>query len=297
MSDLLALVEHGPLDHGGLAALQLGTAVEQGADPAPLGQVLLAKVPSVLRAAGRLVQAVEEELGSVPPMPRGPGGLWVGDLFAPKAWLDARREHDADSVVAFEGLPHWCLPTIACLTRSRSLLERAVADPSLAAALGPLTPVQPHAAFLGHLCALLLDAEVIVHHRSTGRRFRVGLDGVALNFELHSLLHHVLASELGLPSLDPAVLACLDGTGPQQIDTVSVGTWSLYAEGALSYEKEVPRAHWVWNEGRPTDIPVNDAGERVLVLAEAAFDRTWNTCRTFEALTPRVWLKGELPRG
>jgi hypothetical protein len=277
----------------GLAALQAGAAVEQGVDPLPLGEVLLERLPRVLAAAARLVTSVEDELGAMPPMPRGAGGLWVGDLFAPASWLAARREHDADSVDAFEGVSHWCLPAIACFTRNRGLLRRVTQHNALGEAVVPLANIHPHAAFLSRLCQLLLDDEILVIDRPTGRRFRIGIDGVAVNFELHTGLQIVLADTLGLPPVDTDIAACLAGQGPQQIEAVSSGMWSLYCATALDFESDIPRAHWVWNEGLPIDIPIVD-GQRTLILDEAAFARTWQTARTFAALSPRVWLIEEL---
>ena len=293
MTAVLSKIASDPIGPAGLAALQAGVAVEQGVDPLPLGEVLLQRLPEVLGAAARLVNAVEEELGSMPPMPRGAGGLWIGDLFAPASWLAARREHDADSVDAFEALPHWCLPAIACFTRNRELLHRIAHNDAIALPVGPLATLHPHAAFLDRLCHLLLDEELLVIDRPSGRRFRIGIDGVALNFELHTGLQLALGPALGLPPLDPQIGVCLAGKGPQQIDVVSTGMWSLHSAGALDFEADIPRAHWVWNEGQPMDIPVVD-GKRILVLDEAAFTRTWQTSRTYAALAARVWLIEEL---
>ena len=53
---------------------------------------------------------------------------------------------------------------------------------------------------------------------------------------------------------------------------------------------------WIWNEGKPADIPLLD-GRRVVVLDPPPYLRTWNIGRSFPMMRPEMRLERVLPAG
>jgi hypothetical protein len=62
----------------------------------------------------------------------------------------------------------------------------------------------------------------------------------------------------------------------------------MAAERGLAYGK------WIWNEGRPADIPQLD-GVRVVVLEPEPYPRSWNTGRQYPLMSPLLRLDGPVP--
>src|SRR5262249_17782832 len=106
-----------------------------------------------------------------------------------------------------------------------------------------------------------------------------------------------LAGALGHVPPPAEVVRCIAGEGPGSCKTLSGGTWNLYtwraAARPLDQLDSTPLGDWVWNEGRPADIPPLD-GTRVILAGESTIERTWNTQRTFAALGATVRLEREL---
>ncbi|HEY3562709.1 MAG TPA: hypothetical protein VGL05_34820 [Kribbella sp.] len=136
------------------------------------------------------------------------------------------------------------------------------------------------------LLRVLDDETLIVVHRESGQVFRATMTGVADNFQLHTLL---AANLLGsrrrlflrrgtghLPGEAPtaAMVAAADGSGDMMPPGGVVGQFNLVdAHGA-----------WIWNEGRPGEIPVVQ-GKRIVVLDPAPYQRSWNTGRVYPLIT------------
>jgi hypothetical protein len=72
--------------------------------------------------------------------------------------------------------------------------------------------------------------------------------------------------------------------GDPQPDQPMLGVWNpVAADGS-----------WIWNEGRPHDIPHQD-GVRVVVLDAAAYQRSWNAGRAYPLMPPTLRVDGPLP--
>lgn len=290
---LEVLIRDAPLATSGSVAMVAGALVEQGAPAAPIGDALLARLPDVLASAAAFAAAVEalDQAGA-----DGEEGLWVGDRFAPAAWVHARFEAAPDQVHAWLQLRHFCLPAIAAATHDREVLARFVAmDEPIG--LGRLRQLDPHARFLWVLHGLLLDAPLRVVELESRRVFDLRIDTVATNFELHTLVHDALASALDEDPPDAGIVACLQGRGPRHLVQKSSSRWALYGPGAmpaLVAGRKAEMADWVWNESIPAEIPVHD-GIRTLIAGHQSYARQWETGRTFGALGGAVSLARELP--
>ena len=261
-------------------AMTGGALVENGAPAEALAKALLERIPEVLSKAHDFAMAVDALDQS------GPGdlavGTWVGDRFAPDAWVQDRYQSHRDEVVAWHELRRFCLPLIAATTHDRVALNRLTLRPP-GAPLDFLRHVEPHARFLYILSRILLDAPLRFLDTESGRVFDLRVDAVPTNFELHTLLIGALSEPLRLPEPDPEVLVCVRGSGPRQHLTPSRGAWALYTANAfpaLIAGMKVSMDDWVWNESIPSEIPEVD-GVRVLVAGVPNFDREWETGRTF----------------
>ena len=83
----------------------------------------------------------------------------------------------------------------------------------------------------------------------------------------------------------------------------SAAQWALAATTLLQIGRIQGRfnlvdgyGQWIWNEGKPADIPLLD-GRRVVVLDPPPYLRTWNIGRSFPMMRPDMRLERVLPAG
>jgi len=289
-------------DGAAFAAISGGSLVERGADPAPLAEVLLARLPGVLAAARRFADGCLAQLGddiladgSVD-RGGGEGGFDVDDRRIPLALFRAQLGGDRGGGAALAYLRQWTLPAVAALTRCRPLLERATTDGPLAAAAAALH--RSDAGWLHVLLGVELDARWRVLLPLDGRGFEVVVDGVVSNFDLHALIAAALGGR-GVATADnpPALVAYLRSGGAEPPRSYVAGSWNLYGPGAAGFDLRdpagVPQEHWVWGEGGPRDVP-RVGGVATILLGPAAYERTWSAGRTFAALAQDVRVVREL---
>ncbi|HEX5058075.1 MAG TPA: hypothetical protein VFV99_01890, partial [Kofleriaceae bacterium] len=178
------------------AAISAGTLVEYGAPAEPLANVLLDKLPAVLAAARRYADAC---LADLPPL----GDNEEDDPASALVVIDGRgitldvfRSHlDADraGAGALHGLNQWALAAIASLTRSRAALVRACANDELRRLARAMA--DSDAMWLDTLFGVELDARWLVLCPLVERGFRISVDGIASNFELHTLVADTLIAQ------------------------------------------------------------------------------------------------------
>jgi hypothetical protein len=117
------------------------------------------------------------------------------------------------------------------------------------------------------------------------------MSGIADNFQLNVLLMDAfprgLLSRRRVP--EHAVRVARGEGAGKPGETVS-GVWNLYAWTALGRDARLPdpgnfgmREHWIWNEGKPADIPVFE-GHRVVLLGPPSYHRGWGLSRPFDRL-------------
>ncbi len=304
--EMAAHIRTAGLQEAGPVALAAGVLVEHGGPVEPLSEAILFRLPAVLSASARFVAAAraafpddaegddEESDDAEHEDDRPEGAIMVGPTAVDRAWVDGLAQRDGEAAVAYTSLDQWCQPLTAMATRWRPLLQRLAADQRLRDALRPLSDATPGAQWLWGLALVPLEETFVFVDAPSQRAFEVLVDGVASNFELHSLLDAALAGPLGHPPPHADVLDCLSGRGPQSVERQSEGRWNLCTwRAAVFGTTPVPHAHWVWNEGRPADIPRFE-GRRLVLATPPAYPRSWTTSRTYEALVPRVQLLREL---
>jgi hypothetical protein len=105
----------------------------------------------------------------------------------------------------------------------------------------------------------------------------VRIGGIGDNFQLHTLLAHVLVGGGHVPGTGPSAESVRLATDPEP----APGRTQTIASGA--FELLAPDGERIWNEGLPDDIPVVE-GRRLLVLDDPAYRRSWNADRFFPHL-------------
>ena len=173
----------------------------------------------------------------------------------------------------------WAQPVLLLAQRA----DVRAALPDLARLLGAVESTRDDfdiAHLLHELLFVLDDAPLLVLHRETGRGYRMTIGGIGDNFQLHTLLAARLVGDPDdgwLPGTPPAPLmvAAADGSGPIEPRGGLKGVFNLVD----------PYGDWIWNEGRPADIPLFD-GARVVILDPPAYERRWQAGRAFPLMRP-----------
>lgn len=175
----------------------------------------------------------------------------------------------------------WVQPVLFLAQRKdvRAILPRRA---ELLAAVEASAEDLSTAHWLRGLLLVLDDEPLIVLHRATSQGWRCTISGIGDNFQLHTLLAGQFAAAVGAKPPTPAELAAA-GTGELQPKAGITGTFNLVdAFGA-----------WIWNEGRPADIPRCD-GIRVVVLDPPAYARSWNAGRAYPLMVPSLTVDARL---
>ncbi|MCX4460882.1 hypothetical protein OG585_49090 (plasmid) [Streptomyces sp. NBC_01340] len=170
----------------------------------------------------------------------------------------------------------WQPPALAVLCRSSEVRRRHAS--TLLPACRDLAALDRHdLKCLAYALAILDDEPLIVLHRPTGSGFEVRIGGIGDNFQLHTLLAHVLVSGGHVPGTAPSADSVRLATDPEP----ARGRTEAVATGA--FELLAPDGERIWNEGLPDDIPVVEE-YRLLVLDEPLYQRSWNADRFFPHL-------------
>ncbi|MFI8294285.1 hypothetical protein ACIGBL_34915 [Streptomyces sp. NPDC085614] len=264
-----------------MLAMAAGFCVEHGADPARCAEPILGgahqDVLDALEFARRWASAgrADDELPE-------PDEKIIDDALL--ARLGDDRHEATRLALAWCSVEEWQPPALAVLCRSTEVRRRHASD--ILPACRDLAALQRHdLKCLIYALAVLDDEPLVVLHRPTGAGFEVRISGIGDNFQLHTLLAHVLVGGGHVPGTAPSVASVRLATDPQpaqgRTQTIATGTFELLtADGDR-----------IWNEGLPDDIPLVH-GHRLLVLDEPTYRRSWNADRFF----PHLPGKAELTR-
>jgi hypothetical protein len=213
----------------------------------------------------------------------------------PIAVFAAGLDDDRPGAAALYALHEWTLPAVAAWTHSRETLRAAIDDDALNAAAAAMH--QSAAFWIHKLLGVQLNTRWLVVSPVERRAFRVLVDEVVSNFDLHALLAAALLPRgLAGEGNPTAVTDHLSGRDVD-VETDSVrGTWDLYEwRGAplLAAGEKVPSSLWIWGEGEPRDVPLC-GDERVVVVGPPSYARSWGLGQVFSALRPRIEIVDEL---
>jgi hypothetical protein len=166
-------------------------------------------------------------------------------------------------------------------------------------AAAALAPQLPAAKDLADLLDVPDDETVLVIDPATRTGFRLFVQGIADADQFQLLLVDAIAAE-GLLSGPPLPArfrtACRDADPviPAGVPMVAESRFQFLRPAALRTDGSVPGGfcgseHWVWGHQPLSSAPRID-GERVLLLCEPAFRRTWEVERRFPSMPAELRL-------
>ncbi|MFF4368321.1 hypothetical protein [Streptomyces sp. NPDC001594] len=259
---LAALLGQVPPGPRAVVAVLIGACVERGADP-------LACAPAVFAVAG---DAFGQAAVFCERWAEGGRGGLPGHEGEGLEEADFERI-GFEPVMAWQALPQFEMACVAMLNSPRVRRE-VPGRQELAAAVARVAELsgEPFKC-LAYALAVLDDEPLVALDRATGAGFALRASGIGDNFQLHTLLADALIGrglvEGRAPSAE-AVACCRDQPGM----VPTTGSFDLVgADG-----------EWIWNEGKPADIPVVD-GVRLVVLDPPAYQRSWPAGRFFPGMT------------
>ena len=276
-----------------------GVLVEFGASASPLAAVLLKRLPSVLQVARECADACLADPRTPAEVPEDEELDLLTEVDQRPVLREVFRDHlekkRAFATLAY--LEQWTLAAVASWTRSRNHLIRASCDANLGELATRMDESAAH--WLRTLLGVQIDSSWLVLCPVASRGFRVLLDGVVSNQDLHVQLAAALVPRgIDGTACSDEIVAYLEGRAERPRENHVEGTWNLYDYRAASLDlsdgNKVPTKYWVWAEGIPNDIP-RLAEEPALIVGPASIERSWSLGRIFSALPSRVSVIEELP--
>jgi hypothetical protein len=160
--------------------------------------------------------------------------------------------------------------------------------------------------WLHQMLAVLDDEPLLVLHPAQKKGYRVRIEGIASNFDLHTLLGAALIGDPSEGWLEgkapsPDVIEALQGRAPTEPPQM-IGVFNLVNYTGLGKDgtilKEMKpggrwQSDWIWNEGTPADI-LPFEGLRVILLTDPPYTRLWNVQRIFDGMIGRLYVDDTL---
>ncbi|MDP9793499.1 hypothetical protein J2S43_002011 [Catenuloplanes nepalensis] len=264
-----------PIGVGGHLAQLAGSMVDFGGTPDLVLPVLIDRACEALEAAARFRALHEKAFGAVPDPDDHEAIPVVIERFAEGADALGLSEAEGQTLIeAWFTAGVWVQPVLYLAQRR----DVRVSLPQRERLTAAVEATREHIGTAGWLHGLLLvldDEPLIVLHRQTGRAFEVTISGIGDNFQLHTLLAAAVLDGDDRPS-EEEIAAATDGPELSPAGGMTGRVNLVDGEGT-----------WIWNEGRPADIPVYE-GARVVVLDPPPYKRTWNTGRPYPLMVPSV---------
>lgn len=222
-----------------MLAMAAGFCVERGADPAACAEPILDGVHRDLLDALEFARrwtatgAAEDELPE-------PDEKIIDDALLARLGGDV---YEATRLaLAWCSVEEWQPPALAVLCRSAEVRLRHAS--ALLPACRDLAALERHdLKCLAYALAVLDDEPLAVLHRPTGTGFEVHIGGIGDNFQLHTLLAHVLVGGGHVPGTTPSAESVRLATDPEpaqgRTQTVATGVFELLAADGER----------IWNEG------------------------------------------------
>jgi hypothetical protein len=278
-----------PFGMGGDLAQIAGSMVDYGTDPAIALPILVGRAAEAMEQAARFSALYGAAFGDLPDA--GDPDL-IGSTLeqfvatAPERGMD---QQDAYLLVqAWFAGGQWVQPVLYLSQRK----DVRIALPERARLTAAVEAMREHIETAHWLCGLLLvldDEPLLVLHRATGRGYRVTISGIGDNFQLHTLLAAALIGDESR--------GLLPGERPSEVEIAAASDGEdLTPAGGIRGNFNLVDAYgeWIWNEGRPADIPKLE-GIRVVVLDPPPYQRSWNAGRPYPLMRPEVTVTGLLP--
>jgi hypothetical protein len=273
-----------PPNLGCWLAIMAGAWVENGATTFAVDRPVLDKALEVAGTAAAFAETWRKATGGEPPDPvEGRPSQEIVDTLAP------HLPDPVGTMMAWFALERFALGASTMLAKSPELRAGITDRDGKSALSGGLAEYCGQMGWVSGLLRVLDGERLLVIDRETRHGWTVTIGGIGDNFQLHTLLAAALIG-------DPA-RGLLPGRPPTEAEVAAAGTGDdLQPAGGLRGNWNLVDAYgeWIWNEGRPADIPHLD-GVRVVVLEPEPYPRTWNTGRQYPLMSPLLRLDGPLP--
>ena len=282
---LASALERVALGNGTMLAGLTAGLIEAGADPLPVLDVLVDRVATGLEMAATFGSLADHLGGDVVAPTSADEYRALREKVGAAAGLSA--EDAGELTQAWFTVNDW-IPALLVPLQQKRARQALPERERLTAATAAMVEYAEDATWLLGLLLVLDDEPLLVLHRPSGRAYELTISGVGDNFQLHTLL---AATLIGDPDR-----GLIPGERPHPAWTAAATNGDLAPPDGLRGQFNLVDAlgGWIWNEGRPADIPLL-GDHRVVVLDPPPFVRTWNIGRTYPLMPPFVALDRILP--
>jgi hypothetical protein len=278
LSEVAPLVRADDPFRAGVVAINCGTLVEMGGDPAVVFPHLLAVLPEYLALARRAHERKQKP----------------DELF----------ESDPDAAKALAGLSYLLLCTMTVICRRMEARQVLRANAEIAAGIEALRAHNREADFVSQVLGYTDGVELLVLVPETRQGFRFALEAINNNFHLFTMVQAALTLGGHLPGEppEPEMYGIATGEGPQPSTRVDFARWHFYSWEGLQPDEQFATTDfrtWIPGDAKPADIPEFE-GTRILVIGPAFLGgRSWSSNEfacIHDALRSRADIAEVLPR-
>lgn len=281
----------GHLMRGASLATICGALVEQGCDASPLSGPLIARLRMLLESCDRLLNACVSNMPKTEDSAEEPDEEKQRTLF--DETMNRLRGQMPHEGAAWDALNTFWPASIALLSQSVDARNSAK---DLFDAAARLKEHHEAGYWLWFMLSVLDQEPLLAIEPSTGLGMAGSMSGIVDNFQLHVLLMEAFPQRgfWRRRRVSRRVGDVARGVGPQETSDSVIGKWNMYTWQAIQHDLMLPDVrtsnlpeHWIWGEGRPSDIPVFE-GRRVVLLGPSSYVRFWPSARIFSHLKARI---------
>jgi hypothetical protein len=244
----------------GVIALNCGTLVEFGGDPAIVFPHLLEVLPQYL-ATARRAQELKDKQKKKPE-----------EIF----------EIDPDAAKALAGLSFLLLCTMTVICRRMELRQAIRANADIVTGIAALRTHNREADFVSQVISYTDGIDILVLAPETRQGFRFALEAINNNFHLFTMVQAALILGGHMPGEPPdtEMYGIATGETPQQMAYLDYARWHFYTWEGLQADGTFATTDfrtWIMGNATPTEIP-ELAGTRIILLGPTFLGRrTWNS--------------------
>jgi hypothetical protein len=276
-------------------ALICGAIIENGHDCQPVVEPILNRARTMLETSASIhakcIAAEPKLAGDVEDAEEE--GFDPHELF--EKTIDGFRDELPDDVDAWYSLNSIWRPVIVVLSLKPDARDAFRDAYPIAAEISDFSEA-------GHWISLILEVlenEPFVAIEPETKTGILGkFSGIVDNFQLNMLLMGIFpeTSATKFPRISRTAAEVAIGEGPQATDETIAAPWNLCSYQAISKDGSFDASdteNWIWNEGKPSDIPVLD-GHRIILLGPATYERNFAAQRMFAKLKSDIEIEETL---
>lgn len=258
VTEVAPLIRAGDPFRAGVMAINCGTLVEMGADPAIVFPHLFEVLPQYLASARR---AQDPKKTKTP---------------------DEAFETNPDAARAFAGLPYLLLCTMTVICRRMGFRQALRANADIVTGITELRAHNREADFVSLVLGYTDGIDVLVLAPETRQGFRFVLEAINNNFHLFTMVQASLVLDEHMPGEppDPELYGIATGETPQQSMRIDHAQWHFYSWKGLQPDGTFATTDfrtWISGNAKPTEIPTLE-GTRIALIGPMLLGRqSWNS--------------------